>query len=103
MNDPKPWSALFLKRTAAELSLTMLATLTGYSVAHVGHVERGIRQPSKPMVYALANALGCTPADLDDDGPAEAALTLDIIAAQHAELGHAINELRARITPEVAA
>jgi len=106
MNEPTPWRSLYRKRQAAGLTRADIAARTGYGVTYLGLLERGVKtNPSKPVIYALANALGCTPADLVDTGTAEdnASLTLEILAAHHAELGAALNALRAQVTAAAAA
>lgn len=67
---------LAARRTAAGISQTTLATLIGKTGAYVAMIEAGQRNPSLPVVRALADALGCQPGDLlddDDDEPMVAA------------------------------
>lgn len=106
MNEPTPWRSLFRRRQAAGLTRADIAARTGYGVTYLGLLERGVKtNPTKPVVYALANALGCTPADLVDSDTTEdnTALTLEILAAHHAELGVVLNALRAQLTATAAA
>lgn len=91
---PATWNRLYRKLAAAGLSRGDLARKTGYSLTYIGYLERGVKQPTRPVVYAFANAIGCTPADLDTTADGED-LTLEIIAAQHADLGDEINKLKA--------
>lgn len=105
MDEPTPsppaaWNSLYRKLAASGLSRADLSRKTGYSYTYIGYLERGVKQPTKPVIYAFANALGCTPADLDNTADGED-LTLAIIAAQHAELGDEIKKLQAQ--SEVAA
>lgn len=113
MSEPTPWIILFLRRKAAGLTRAGLAEKTGYSVSYIGQLEYGLRtNPTKPVLIALANALGCAPADLVNDEPSQDVVdlvTLDILAAQHAELAaqhaeleDAIGQLRHRLTGAAA-
>jgi transcriptional regulator with XRE-family HTH domain len=100
MSDPTPWSTLFRKREAAGLTRADIARKTGYSVTYLGLLERGLKtNPTKPVVCALANAIGCTVAELDDTTTTEdaAGITIEILASQLAEFGEALNALRANM------
>jgi len=113
MSEPTPWITLFRMREAAGLTRADIARKTGISVTYLGLLERGLKtNPTKPVLFALANALGCTPADLENGEPSQEVLdlvTLDILAAQHAELAAqhaeidaAIGQLRLRLTGAAA-
>lgn len=52
------------KREALGWSQDRLATETGLHRTYLSGIERGIRNPTIEIVYAIANALGTTPGQL---------------------------------------
>lgn len=53
-------------RIRRERGLTQerLEELTGHSQQYLSDLERGLRNPTVVTLFELADALGCTPADL---------------------------------------
>lgn len=62
-------------RKAQHLSQAKLAQKCGLSQAAISAIEKGIRSPTESTILLIANALGCTPADmLGDDVTADEAV-----------------------------
>lgn len=61
-----------LRRRRIELGCAQaeIAQRAGVSAGHLSELERGTRNPSPPLLAALARALDCTTADLMPRQPA---------------------------------
>ena len=72
--DIDRWVAIRLKalREQRGLTLTALATLAGYSAAHMSRLEQGERQPSIGVLLQLARVYGLSVSQLLDEHQDEA-------------------------------
>lgn len=63
--DKKPHIGKIIKeqRKGLNLSLNQLSKISGVSVAHLGRIEQGLRQPSPYILQKMAKPLGF---DLDE-------------------------------------
>ncbi|CAG9165565.1 helix-turn-helix domain-containing protein [Cupriavidus pinatubonensis] len=56
--------AIRARRLAAGIAQETLANLAGIERSHTGKIERGQHMPSLAIIFRLARALDCSPADL---------------------------------------
>ncbi len=56
--------AVRARRLAEGIAQESLALMAGIERSHTGKIERGVHMPSLAIVFRLAQALGCSAADL---------------------------------------